>query len=414
VIALFVLDPALWNAAGPHRGPQLAANLLALDGRLRELGGRLRVLEGTPASVVPSVAADSDGVYWNGDVSPYAGERDTAVTAALPLAPTVFWGNLVHPPGSVLTNDGEVYKVFTPFHKRWAATEPEPWPEPGTATVAADGGDGVPTTADPLVAPGEAGAVERLAEFLEVVDGYHELRNRPDSDATSRLSVDLKFGTVAARHLVDAIGDETQGRAAFVRQLAWREFYAHLLAAEPRLVDDEMRPEYTAVRWIDDPDGLVAWQVGKTGYPFVDAGMRQLAVEGYMHNRVRMITASFLVKDLLIDWRHGERHFRHLLVDADPAQNVGNWQWVAGTGADAAPYFRIFNPVTQSKRFDPDGEYIKRWVPELRGVAPAAIHAPWQAAALEGVELGTDYPLPIVDHGEARQRALDAYAAAKG
>jgi deoxyribodipyrimidine photo-lyase len=198
-----------------------------------------------------------------------------------------------------------------------------------------------------------------------------------------------------------------------VRQLAWRDFYADLLDAQPDSVDQALRPDYRSIRWEDDSDGFEAWKSGRTGYPIVDAGMRQLVGEGWMHNRVRMIVASFLVKDLLIDWRRGERHFRHHLLDADVASNVGNWQWAAGTGADAAPYFRIFNPITQSRKFDPDGDYIRRWVPELADVSASHVHSPWEAPPLElaaaGVILGDTYPDPIVDHGFARERALTRY-----
>ncbi len=261
--------------------------------------------------------------------------------------------------------------------------------------------------------------MERLGAFASIVDHYGEDQGLLGTAGGSRLSIDLKFGTLSPGTAVRAIGTASPGRAAFVRQLAWREFYAHAFEAEPAAYASELRPEYAAVPWRDDPDGLAAWKEGRTGYPLVDAGMRQLRATGWMHNRVRMVTASFLVKDLLIDWREGERHFRHWLIDADPSQNVGNWQWVASTGFDAAPYFRIMNPVTQSKRHDPDGSYIRRWVPELRGIEAPALHSPWDyplELAAGGVSLGADYPYPIVDHGEAREQTLDAYkrAAASG
>ena len=220
-----------------------------------------------------------------------------------------------------------------------------------------------------------------------------------------------------ARTVVRRVEGPGEGRAAFIRQLAWREFYAHLLVAFPETRRRAMRPEYDGVAWRRDPEGLAAWAEGRTGYPFVDAAMRQLRAEGWVHNRARMMAASFLVKDLLVDWRLGERHFLHWLVDGDPAQNVGNWQWVAGTGADAAPYFRVFNPVAQGRRFDADGAYVRRWVPELARLEAPAIHAPWEAPAGvlagAGVTLGIDYPWPLVDHAEARAATIAAYEAAK-
>jgi deoxyribodipyrimidine photo-lyase len=264
---------------------------------------------------------------------------------------------------------------------------------------------------------GEAAANDRLESFLGRVDGYAEERDRPDLDTTSRLSVDLKYGTIGPHAVHRIVGLGTPGRRAYLRQLAWRDFYGHLMAARPDTVGAPMRPELAAMRWEDDRAALAAWKAGRTGYPLVDAGMRQLAAEGWIHNRVRMVVASFLVKDLLIDWRIGERFLRRHLLDGDVAQNVGNWQWVAGTGTDSAPYPRVFNPVTQARRFDPDGAYVRRWVPELSGLQPPAVHAPWEAGPLElaaaGVVLGETYPRPIVDHATARRRALQRYDEAR-
>ena len=252
--------------------------------------------------------------------------------------------------------------------------------------------------------------------FRARADQYEEARDLPAIDGTSVLSADLHFGTLAPRTIITTIGTATRGRAAFVRQLAWRDWYAHLLWDVPALVDSSMRPELDRIRWENDPDDIEAWREGRTGYPLIDAGMRQLATTGWMHNRVRMATASFLVKDLLVDWRIGERWFRRLLVDADLAQNAGNWQWVAGTGPDAVPYFRVFNPVLQSEKFDPDAAYIREFVPELAGIAAPWVHRPWMAPpetlASGGVTLGSTYPYPIVDHRFARDRTISAYAEA--
>ncbi|MDX1689418.1 MAG: deoxyribodipyrimidine photo-lyase [Acidimicrobiia bacterium] len=420
VTALFVVDPPLWDGAGEHRRDQLAAHLAALDAALRDGGGRLRVERGRPDAVVADVASDVDAelVHATTDITPYAVRRDRTVGEALDGRLVGHPGRYVHAPGTITTTSGDPYRVFTPFSRSWASTPWVPWPGEGEAGVASEPGDGLPEAGPPLMVGGEDAALDRLDEFLDRVDAYEEERDRPDLDTTSRLSADLKFGTLSPRMVAVRVGDGTESRRAFVRQLCWRDFYAQLMAHFPGTVDAPMRSEYEAMAWRDDPDGLEAWQEGRTGYPIVDAGMRQLAAEGWMHNRVRMITASFLVKDLLIDWREGERWFRRLLVDADLPQNVGNWQWVAGTGADAAPYFRVFNPVTQSKRFDPDGHYIRRWVPELRGLDGAAIHEPWTAGPLElaaaGITLGEDYPEPLVDHAEARERTLEAYRAARG
>lgn len=438
--ALYVLDPRLLATAGPHRRSRLEAEVAALDAELAERGGRLLVRTGDPVVVVPAEVRRLDAVrtYWNADVSPYATRRDRRVAEALAGAVTTSWGTLVLPPGSVRTAEGRVHRVFGAFHRAWLATAWDPWPEPGRAVVLDDPGDGppsgttvsdpgtvpdAPTGTEPVPGPGARAAGDGLARFLAgPVDRYPERRDdvglaAREGGGTSALSVALRFGTLSPRQAVTAVGDTTPGRAAFVRQLAWRDWFAHLLHETPDLVRHAQRRELDAIGWVDDPDDLAAWREGRTGYPLVDAGMRELRATGTMHNRVRMVTASFLVKDLLVDWRLGERHFRRLLTDADPAQNVGNWQWVAGTGPDAAPYFRVFNPVTQSRTHDPHGHYLRRWVPELAGLDDRAIHAPWEAPPLAlaaaGVTLGETYPFPIIDHAEARHRALAAYAEAR-
>jgi len=416
VEALFVLSDRLLEAAGSLRRNLLFAHLRALSADLGRRGGSLRVETGRPATVVPELAAEHDAVYWNRSYTPFSRLRDDAVVEATGPPIETFDGDVVHAPETVLTGGGTPYRVFTPYYRRWDQTPGEPASHAGQASVLGRCRDEIPTFESPVMAPGEASAHERLGRFLDAVDRYEDDRNRPDLDGTSHLSADLKFGTISARTVVERVGRSSSGRRAFVRQLAWRDFHAQVLYHAPQTIDHAYREEFDSIAWADDDAAVTAWQDGQTGYPIVDAGMRQLLVEGWMHGRVRMIAASFLVKDLGVDWRIGERHFRRLLVDADPAQNVGNWQWVAGTGADAAPYFRIMNPITQSRRFDPDGAYIRRYVPELAALDGPGIHAPWERpleTAAAGVVLGRDYPYPMVDHAEAREITLRRFAAAK-
>jgi len=355
-----------------------------------------------------ATALGADAVHVNADVTPYATERDDVVRRTVALVSHD--GRYVHRPGSITTGAGGPYRVFAPFHRRWLAEPVTPWPDPGTAAIDGDPGEH-PLDVEP--SGGEEAARALLDAFLAEPDRY-TARDRLDREATSRLSADLRFGVVSPRLVAGAA--RAAGADAFLRQVAWREFSAQLLLAHPDLPGRPLDRRYEAVRWRDDPEGLERWRSGETGYPIVDAGMRQLAAEGWINNRVRMITASFLVKDLLIDWREGERHFRRSLIDGDVAQNVVNWQWVAGVGADAAPYFRVINPILQARRHDPEGGYVRRWVPELAAIDGPAVHAPWllSDADLGGVRLGIDYPQPIVDHADARLEAIDAYEAALG
>lgn len=409
VVAAFVVDPRLWDRCHRRRRATLAGNLAALDARLAARGGRLWVGRGEPVETLAGLfrGAGAGAVFANRDVSPYAARRDEAASAQLPMRWTD--GCFVHAPGSVRSRSGDGYTVFTPYFRAWSAWPPEPWPEPGTADLADEPGAGVPAADAPPLEAGEEAARRRLVAFADRVEHYADERDRPDLDSTSRLSVDLKWGTISPRRVVETLAGESPGRAEFVRQVAWRDFWAQIMAARPETVSEALRPEYRQVRWRHDPQGFDAWRQGMTGYPLVDAGMRQLLAEGWIHNRVRMVVASFLVKDLLVDWRLGERYMRRLLLDGDVAQNVGNWQWTAGTGADAVPYFRIFNPVRQSERFDPAGDYIRRWVPELSDLSDRQIHTPWTLGPLQLAAQAPGYPMPIVDHAEARKRTLAAF-----
>lgn len=415
VLAVFVLDPRLLGRAGPHRTAQLLADLAALDRALRERAGSgLHVRRGDPAEVLPGLAGEigAGTAFWNSDVTPFAAARDEAILRTIGIPVETFAGSLVHAPGTVLTAKGGVSRVFTPFYKAWLVADRRPWPEPGGAVVLDRAGDPLPRPDGPVpLTPGEEGARSRLEAFLRRVDRYGDDHDRLDVDGTSGLSADLKFGTISPRTLVDAVGDATRGRAAFVRQVAWRDWYAHLLADLPHLTHRAMRERYDTIPWRNDPAEIEAWTHGMTGFPVIDAAMRQLEQTGWMHNRARLLCGSFLVKNLLVDWRIGERHFRHLLVDGDVPQNVGNWQWVAGTGPDAAAYNRIFNPVLQGKRFDPDGVFVRRWVPELRDLRDGGVHEPWLVADELFGGGSHAYPRPIVDLGESRRRAIEVYAA---
>ena len=418
VVPLFVLDNRLLERAGPFRRDAMLGAIGGLDQALGDLGARLHVVSGDPSEVLPTVvgAAEAVAVYLNRDVTPYAKRRDREVEAALDVPVHESWGNGIHPPGSILTADGSVPRVFSAFYRRWQQLEFSPEAVPGDAEIITlDGGAEIPETG---VHTSAADVEDRLHTFIDDrLAEYPTDRDLPAILGTSRLSIDLKTGTLSATHARRAAITAGPIGAPFVRQLAWRDWFAHLLHETPGLVDTAHRPEYAAIEWRNDPDEIAAWKAGMTGFPIVDAGMRELAATGYMHNRVRMITASFLVKDLLADWRIGERYFRHVLADGDVPQNVGNWQWVAGTGPDAAPYFRVFNPTLQSAKFDPEAAYLRHWVPELAALDDRAIHEPSKLGPLElaaaSITLDADYPAPIVDHAAARLRAIDAYKHAR-
>ena len=432
-VFLFVVDPALLarrHHAAPARLRFLRAGLQALDAELAERGSRLIVREGRPEEVVPAVAAEAAAsiVSWTREVSPLGRARDERVQAALEAArietrPRA--GDLVAEPEDLPGSSGRGYLVFTPFSRIWRdhslpAHIPAPAHIAGPALPTA-GLDRLPP-GDPPLPAGAPAARRRLVEFIRSgrADEYAEGRDLPGEDATSHLSAYLRFGMCTGAQIGRALGLPgllSPGREAFWRQICWREFFHHHLARHPEVARMALREDLRAIEWNDDPAEIAAWEAGETGYPIVDAGMRQLAQTGWIHNRARMVVASFLVKDLLIDWRRGESVFMRSLVDGDPASNNGGWQWVAGTGTDAAPYFRVLNPTRQAERFDPDGDYIRRFVPELRGVPVRRIHEPWRMTAEEqgadGCRIGSDYPMPRVDHRERRELLLERYRRAR-
>ncbi len=417
VLGLFCLEPGLWRSAGPARRAWLAASLRALD---ESMDGRLCLRVGRPATVVPAVVreVEAGSVHVSNDFAPHGRSRDRAVVGALPegVEGVATGTPYAVAPGEIRNGSGSPYKVFTPFSKAWRAHGWEP-PEPaprGVEWVQADDDERAAAmldealTAAPEGMPtaGEDAARRRFRSFLERdVDDYATARNDPGADRTSRLSAYLKLGVVHPRQLLAETGERrSQGARTFESELAWRDFYADVLHHNPESAWADLRP-VPGLTYDEHEDALEAWRSGTTGFPIVDAGMRQLLAEGWMHNRVRMITASFLTKDLHVWWPVGARHFLDHLVDGDLASNNHGWQWVAGTGTDASPYFRVFNPITQGLKFDPAGDYVRRWVPELAHLSGKAVHEPWDAE--NGYDKG--YPRRIIDHAAERQVALDRY-----
>ncbi|WP_423751714.1 cryptochrome/photolyase family protein [Salinirarus marinus] len=434
VVPVFVFDDALLAHASAPRVRFMLDALRSLRADYRERGSDLVVARGDPRDVLPDLldGYDADGLTWNRDYSAVARRRDTAVRDAVDVPVEASHDALLHEPGSITTNAGDHYSVYSYFWEKWRDREKaDPRPTPTDALADADG-DPLPTVSDlgfddPAASTPKAGttaARRRLAEFCTgPIFRYERDRDYPAREGTSRLSADLKWGTVGIREvyavteeaMADAEDDAARASVTeFRSQLAWREFYAHVLAAEPRIVSENYREYEHDVEWRNDPAEIEAWKRGETGYPIVDAGMRQLREEAYLHNRVRMIVASFLTKDLMVDWRVGYDWFRERLADHDAANDSGGWQWAASTGTDAQPYFRIFNPTTQGERYDPDAEYITTYVPELRGVAPETIHSWPDCSPAEREAVAPDYFDPVVDHDDRRADALAMFEAARG
>ena len=421
IAPVFVVDDRLLAGrwAAPNRLWFMRASVAELATGLAARGARLTVLRGDPSEVVPRFATDVGAaqVVVSRDRTPYGRRRDERVAARLGEV-GIRWsagrGLLLHEPEDIRRADGGAYRIFGPFHRSWsAATEREVMPAPDRlqgvdadegATIEARLAPVVPTADERfLLEPGESAARARLDAWAtsDRLHRYATDRDRLDLDGTSRLSQDLRWGLLSPVEVAARTAGPGESRARFRSELAWRDFYAHLLWQEPDAARPALRPALESIAWQDDPAVIDAWKDGLTGYPIVDAAMRQLRVTGWMPNRARMIVASFLTKHLGVDWRVGEAHFMAHLVDGDPASNNGGWQWAASTGTDAQPWFRIFSPTRQGRRHDPDGAYVRRWVPELAGIRGADVHEPPAGA----------YPPPIVAHDEARDRALAAYRA---
>jgi deoxyribodipyrimidine photo-lyase len=438
VIPVFVFDEPLLVGRVPsaNRAWFMRESVAALSESLAERGGGLRIVSGRPADVVPAIARELGAreVYVTRDAAPYGRRRDRAVADRLAADGVAFRpkrGLYVHEPDEVVKADGGPFTVYSPFRRAWQALDrrpvlaaPDRIPAPPGGATRRPRPDPVPDVPPPsadralVPAPGEAAARQRLERWLDgPIASYSSSRDRLDRDGTSRLSQDLRWGLLSPNEVVERASGPGEGRRTFLGELIWREFYAHVLWHHPRVLREPFQPAFSDLSWADDDEGFQAWADGRTGYPIVDAAMRQLRASGFVHNRARMIAASFLTKDLLLDYRLGEAQFMRHLTDADVASNNGGWQWTASTGTDPQPYFRIFNPVLQGKRFDPDGAYVRRWVSELAGVPSKRIHEPWTMTADEqaaaGCRIGTDYPAPIVDHAAARARALAAFTAAK-
>jgi len=443
ILPVFILDESRAPRGRPLGGAARWWLHHALSALARALGD-LVLRRGDPRTILPELVEQSgaQAVCWNRCYEPYAIEHDQALEITLRLHGAeveTFNGSLLHEPWQLKTGAGHPFKVYTPFWRaclKQAVDAPLPVPEFTLAKF--------PSTSDRIEhwrllptqpdwahafggqwTPGEHAAHARLHEFLAGgLRGYARLRDRPDCPAVSRLSPHLHWGEISPRQIWGAtwarVGLESGLRAdaeKFLGEIGWREFASHLLYHFPDLPQRNWKREFDTYPWQDNPQQLRAWQRGQTGYPFVDAGLRELWATGYMHNRARMVAASFLVKHLRIDWRAGERWFWDTLLDADLANNVAGWQWVAGSGADAAPFFRIFNPIEQGRKYDPDGHYVRRWCPELARLPIEYLHAPFDAPPTvlkaAGVVLGATYPFPLVEHSAARQAALAAYAAVR-
>jgi deoxyribodipyrimidine photo-lyase len=409
VVAVFILDPTLINATGTKRLAYLGASLRALD---ESIGNRLHVMVGDQVEVLKDLQAryGADEVHISTEFEPYGAARDARVKAAGINLIATGSPYAVAPGRVVKPTDGTPYKVYTPFYKNWCIhgwRAPAPKPAKLTFAQPQESDRHFPDWKLPegteIFPAGEVAALARFKEFKKsALDQYDEMRNVPGVDGTSKMSAHLKFGEIHPRTLLAGLG-ESKAHDTFRKEIAWREFYADVLFNNPHTESDYYAPKFKEMRYDNPGDQLKAWQEGKTGFPFVDAAMRQLLQTGWMHNRTRMVVASFLVKDLHLEWQHGADFFKEHLIDFDVASNAHGWQWTAGTGTDASPYYRVFNPIEQGRKFDADGDYIRKYVPELAHLSGAEIHEPW--LYLDGYSHG--YPERIVDHAVERVESLE-------
>jgi deoxyribodipyrimidine photo-lyase len=428
VLPVFIYDPLLMGQDAPRKQEYLRGVIRCLAEQIAAQGGRLILREGDPLQVMHDLRQETGAtaIFAEADITPYARRRDESVAAELPLHLSA--GVTAIPSELVLKADGDPYTVFTPFSKTWKnlPLREASFSPPRVRWADFPGLTSLPLPQTNPISP--ADSLDRLVDFTgSAIYQYRELRDRVDLNGTSRLSPDFHLGLISAaqaatlaRRAMQQTDDVNQRKSAetWLNEVIWREFYASILYHFPFVHNAAFRENYRSMQWRHAPQDLFAWQQGLTGYPIVDAAMRQLNQTGWMHNRARMIVASFLVKDLLIDWHEGETYFMRQLIDGDIASNNGGWQWTAGVGTDAAPYFRIFNPVLQSKKYDPQGDYIRRYLPELADLPNKFLHEPWLMSQQEqqtfGVKLGDTYPMPVVDHYEARERTLLAYGNASG
>lgn len=434
LVPVFIIENELMEPAAPKRRAFLLNALSNLDHQLQKLGSRLVIRHGPALQALRNLSDELDGapVFAHEDFSPYARHRDSEIMAALDIQ--FFPSIVLRHPTTILKDDGDPYIVFTPYKNKWhnqfSPTPADCLPAPKKLPPVPDElASEELQPAEPVAGfPGTVDeALQRLTDFTHNgIRHYQSTRNRLDLEGTSRLSPYLRFGLISAREafvhaqiaFLQAKNDTERSEIrTWIDELVWREFYTAILFHFPKVMDGPFREDYQGIRWREAPEDLSAWQEGRTGYPIVDACMNQLRETGWMHNRGRMIVASFLTKDLLINWQSGEAWFMDNLVDGDPAANNGGWQWSAGTGTDAAPYFRIFNPVLQGQKYDPDGAFIAQWVPALKNLPVNYRHEPWKmnsnVAEKYDFQLGKDYPHPIVDHQFARDRTLEAYKAGR-